>query len=195
MTLSRPQRVLRGSLAAAVATFTALLFHVAGGGASPAALGVLAPLVLSTAVCTLLAGRRMSLLRLSASVAVSQLLFHGLFLLGTPSGFVTGGGHVHHGVGVQIVFDGAAASDGGAMTAAHALAAAVTVAALHCGERVLAALRALARRVVVRVIRLPMAVDVAPPRASAPEIDCALLPLGVHLPSLRRRGPPALAPA
>ena len=193
MTLSRPQRVLRGSLAAAVATFTALLFHVAGGGASPAALGVLAPLVLSTAVCTLLAGRRMSLLRLSASVTASQLLFHGLFLLGTPSGSVTGGGHAHHGGGVQIVLDGTTASDDGVMTAAHALAAAVTVAALHAGERVLAALSALSRWIVVRVIRPRGIVDVAAPSLPAPDADRVLPALGVHVPSLRRRGPPAVA--
>ena len=183
MTLSRPQRVLRGSLAAAVATFTALLFHVAGGGAAPAALGVLSPLVLSTAVCALLAGRRMSLLRLSASVAVSQLLFHGLFLLGTPSGSVTGGGHAHHGGGVRIVLDGAAVSDDGAMTAAHALAAAVTVAALS----------ALSRWIVVRVIRPRGIVDVAAPSLPAPDADRVLPALGVHVPSLRRRGPPAVA--
>ncbi|MDR2997573.1 MAG: hypothetical protein LBU78_05595, partial [Microbacterium sp.] len=92
---SRRPAVIRGFAAASTATFVALAAHVTAGGAMPGPLGVLAPWLLSLMVCVLLAGRKLSALRLSISVIVSQLLFHGLFVLGmiTPTGTI--GGHVH----------------------------------------------------------------------------------------------------
>lgn len=80
----RHQRALRGSAAAVFATFVALASHMIGGGALPSAMGVVVPLVLSMLVCVLLAGRRLSLLRLSLSVLASQSLFHLLFSVFTP---------------------------------------------------------------------------------------------------------------
>ena len=47
--------------------------------------GIVAPWILALAVCTLLAGRALSLVRLASSVVVSQLLFHTLFVMGSPS--------------------------------------------------------------------------------------------------------------
>ena len=73
---SRLSRVARGGVAASVATWAALLSHVAAGGAMPGWLGVAVPLVLSVAVCTALAGRHLSLVRLAVAVTASQLLFH-----------------------------------------------------------------------------------------------------------------------
>ena len=83
MTSTRSARALRGALAAIVSTFVALLSHVAGGGEVPGLLGILVPLVLATAVCVPLAGRRLSVIRVSASVIASQVLFHALFVLGS----------------------------------------------------------------------------------------------------------------
>ena len=81
MSRSRATRVIRASVAASIATFVALFSHVAAGGAMPQWLGIAVPWVLSLAVCTVLVGRALSLVRLSAAVLVSQLLFHLLFHL------------------------------------------------------------------------------------------------------------------
>lgn len=81
----RHRRALRGTLAAAFATFVALTSHILGGGAFPSAMGVVVPLALSILVCVLLSGRRLSLPRLTFSVGISQTLFHLLFSLFTPT--------------------------------------------------------------------------------------------------------------
>jgi hypothetical protein len=154
------ERVARGTAAAAVSTFVALLSHVAGGGVVPAVEGVAVPLVLSFAVCTVLAGRRLSLPRLAASVVVSQLLFHVLFVLGSPTGMTATDGttassaHVH-----SIVLDTTAShghTDGAGMWWAHALAALVTIVALRRGERASAHLLGVARIVVLRLAIAPL---------------------------------------
>ncbi|SDR80278.1 hypothetical protein SAMN04489752_0304 [Brevibacterium siliguriense] len=80
----RHRRALRGTLAAVFATFVALTSHILGGGSFPTAMGIIVPLALSTFVCVLLAGRRLSLPRLTVSVGISQTLFHLLFSLFTP---------------------------------------------------------------------------------------------------------------
>lgn len=72
-------RLIRGVAAGTLATFVALFFHVAAGGHAPVLLGVVLPLVLAVFVSVVLAGRRLSLLRLSASVGISQSAFHWIF--------------------------------------------------------------------------------------------------------------------
>lgn len=85
MTPSRsPLRLLRGGMAASLATGVALGGHLVGGGAIPSWLGVAVPWWLAVTVCTVLAGTRFSLLRMGAAVFASQALFHGLFTAGTP---------------------------------------------------------------------------------------------------------------
>src|SRR5699024_8570924 len=76
---ARHTRLLRGAAAGAFATFVALFSHVAGGGQAPTPLGVGVPLLLAVFVCVVLAGRKLSLVRLSASVGVSQTAFHWIF--------------------------------------------------------------------------------------------------------------------
>jgi len=150
MERTRAVRAARGAAAATLATFVALLSHVAGGGAMPGWLGVVVPWTFSLLVCVPLAGRRLSVVRLSIGVVLSQALFHVLFVLGAGSstGLVGVG---HH--GMMVLPDGAGgASAGGAtaaaaveamlwgdaaMWAAHLTAAALTIAALHRGESAL----------------------------------------------------------
>lgn len=81
----RHRRALRGTLAASAATFVALTSHILGGGAFPTTMGLIVPLSLSILVCVALAGRRLSLPRLTVSVGTSQTLFHLLFSLFTPT--------------------------------------------------------------------------------------------------------------
>ncbi|WP_454117996.1 hypothetical protein [Microbacterium lacticum] len=99
MCRSRTPRVARGAVVASVATFTALLSHVVAGGAVPGPLGILAPWLLALMASTLLAGRTLSLVRLGASVLVSQALFHTLFVMGaaTPAATMPAMSHHDHG--------------------------------------------------------------------------------------------------
>ena len=196
MTPSRKSAVVRGFAAASLATFAALAGHVTGGGQMPGPLGILIPWIFSFMVCVLLAGRKLSIIRLSISVAVSQFLFHVLFVLGTiePSG--TAVGHVH---GAPLVLpSGAGMTEAvvadGTMWVGHLLAAIVTVVIAHRGERMLLALRALAIQVVLWVRRRVDAVLGSPELLDARDVSVALdisRPLESRmLATLRGRAPP-----
>jgi hypothetical protein len=194
-------RIARGSSAAFIATFTALVSHVAAGGAMPAATGLIVPLLLSAAVCILLAGRRLSAVRLSVAVLISQGIFHVLFVLGADPLIV---GHLH-GAELTAAMSAAAASTTttivpttAAMWMGHAVAAALTITALHRGESAVRSGLALVREIVaasarrVRLLlgaiatRRPVRTPIPAPRRIVPRPA----PL---LRSVRRRGPP-LAP-
>lgn len=189
----RAHRARHGLVASTFATFTALYFHVAGGGEFPSWLGIVAPWVLASTVCVLLAGRKPSLLRIGISVGVSQFAFHGLFMLAAPSGASLSGGHVH---GAVAAMPPMSAHDHGtsSMTVAHVVAAVLTTAVLYQAERVWAFLRHLVATVVSwfrarldvvvptsgRAHRLPVVARIAP------------APAGYFAVTSRRRGPPSL---
>lgn len=190
MPRSRATRVLRGTIAASVATFVALMSHVAAGGALPNGLGVAVPWVLSLAVCTVLAGRKLSLTRMSVAVGVSQILFHSLFAVGISSGISAS--HAHHSSMPIIVGESAAIDP--MMWIAHAVAAFITIAALYRGEATFGILLKVARDLLFRARRriqaLPVAPRLSPPVLAEPQ---ALRPLG-WVPALTpRRGPPLLS--
>lgn len=150
MTESRKPAVVRGFAASSLAIFVALAGHVSGGGEMPGALGILVPWVFSFMICVLLAGRSLSLIRLGLSVAVSQFLFHTLFVLGTitPSGVAAP--HVH---GAPLVLPPTsgipeAVTADASMWLGHGLAALLTIVALYRGERLILAIRDLALQLV-----------------------------------------------
>jgi hypothetical protein len=181
--------------------------HVSAGGAVPGWLGIAVPWVLSVMVCTILAGRKLSLLKLSVAVVVSQLLFHTLFVLGTVSTVASGampvGAHAHVLMPVAPVSDATAimvpvmVQSDLTMWLMHGLAAMVTVAALYRGERAVLHLRSVTaefagwmRRRLVRAVPVlflrpfgRLATDTSPGWHVAP---------APHLTLLRRRGPPLL---
>ncbi|WP_228278242.1 hypothetical protein [Brevibacterium limosum] len=115
----RHRRALRGTLAATAATFVALTSHILGGGTFPTAMGVIVPLALSSLVCVLLAGRRLSLPRLTISVGVSQTLFHLLFSLFTATGSAAAGGGLTGLLGSHSAHSTASHASG--MAGAHAM--------------------------------------------------------------------------
>lgn len=197
MRQSRKPAVLRGFAASVLAIFVALAGHVTAGGAMPGPLGILVPWMLAFMACVLLAGRRLSAVRLGISVALSQFLFHVLFVLGTitPSGSV--GGHVH-GSALQLPpTDGLSAdvTADGMMWFGHIIAAFVTILALHRGERMLLGLRDLTEQSMRWLRRRIDAIHFTPtpshpvsePASCEPE---ALRDLAFLSP-LRGRAPPA----
>ncbi|KAA9156417.1 hypothetical protein F6B41_01930 [Microbacterium lushaniae] len=187
-----------------MATFVALVSHVTGGGQMPGWLGVVVPLVLSVAVCTVLAGRRLSLWRMSLAVAVSQMCFHTLFVLGTFSPSAAAGessSHHMHG-SVPILMDDSAAAThlhaGASMWLMHGVAAVVTIAALYRGERTFNRLREIAveftrwarRRLSPVLIALP----IAPAHPLVPvTVEQSRPVVSLLVFSVTRRGPPAVA--
>lgn len=199
VTESRKPAVIRGFAASSLAIFVALAGHVSGGGQMPGALGIVVPWVFSFMICVLLAGRSLSLIRLTFSVAVSQFLFHTLFVLGTvtPSGVSVP--HVH---GAPLAIPATpglpeAVTADASMWLGHALAALLTVSALYRGERLIIVARNLAvqlgrwlRRRVDHVLVLPA---LRLPRALRGIFDVARTGDLVLLATLRGRAPPLSA--
>jgi hypothetical protein len=198
-------RVVRSAVAASMATFVALVSHVLGGGAIPAALGILVPLVLSLSVTVLLTGKKLSLWRLSISVAASQVIFHTLFVLGTPlNSGIRVSPTLGHSMHSDVTFLPSTAAEGdmaGMMHASptmwlsHSIAAGITIAALYRGERVLLRLRELAVHMVAWVRRKLTAGLVRPtplPAKLALGLGWTSTSLsdGFELSPLQRRGPP-----
>jgi hypothetical protein len=199
---ARWARFARGWAIAGFSTFVAALSHTLGGGHAPGWLGVVLSLAFAGVVCVALASRGMSLLRLSASVALSQVIFHGLFSVGVPGGALTvdavSTSHGHETVHVLAGAGGAAPvlePHGVGMWFFHAIAAVITVAALRYGDgiihRILDVARLAIRRLVDRAgaVNLP---DVARFERPTGPVFVATGPLTVTS-SMPRRGPPALA--
>lgn len=191
---ARITSVARGAVAAALATFVALLSHVSAGGEMPGWIGIAVPLALSFVACSALAGRRLSWWRFSLAVVVSQILFHTLFVLGS---FDATAGHVH---GALPVSTGEVVASGpmdAAMLLGHAVAAAVTALALHRGERTIALLRVLAGRAAAWLrarVRVAVPFGPAPVRRVLADVVAPVRPVAVLLAdSAHRRGPPVLA--
>lgn len=199
MRTSRAPRVVRAALAASVATFAALLSHVVAGGAVPGPLGVAVPWLLSLAVCTVLTGRRLSLLRLSIAVPLSQTLFHVLFVVGAGSAQpVTP--HAHHTLFELMPEATMLAPVDPAMWLGHAVAAILTVALVHRGERTMAALAVVAANLTAwlrrRVWMPPILTGFPAPARPHPAADAVpLLVPRLGADAVDRRGPPSPAVA
>ena len=210
MTQARGQRAWRGSAAAGFATFVALTSHVIGGGALPTPMGLLVPLALSTLVCVLLAGRRLSLPRLSLSVLVSQSLFHLLFSVFTPMAGTSGPTNamerhaMHHGGAASM--SGAMSSSGAdvmaahshtspAMLAAHLVAAVLTIAMIYWSEVLPERIGSFVRLVIHALLPSPARPIPVPSRPTRHLGVVDILPrhLGVLRSPVLTRGPPVTA--
>lgn len=182
---ARRLRVLRGSGAAFVATTIAATAHTVSGGGAPPAWLLLAVIILATPIAATLIGARPSAWRLTAAVAAAQVLLHTAFAaIGTDAPAALHG-HSHDLISLAAVAAPGAAS----MTAGHLIAAALTIALLATGERMLTALARGIRRhlrvpsVTVRPIAAVVRQDFAHPRPHS----------ALVLTSVSRRGPPAFA--
>ncbi|WP_145962066.1 hypothetical protein [Renibacterium salmoninarum] len=135
-------RLLRGWSAASFATLTAACSHTVGGGSFPFGIAFLLALTLSALVCTVLAGKKISLPRLILAVVGSQLIFHRLFALLGDASFgsaaSTPSGHHHRPFALPglSTADLSSATSGAEqlMLFAHLAAGILTVAAFRRGE-------------------------------------------------------------
>jgi hypothetical protein len=182
---SRWARFARGFSAAGFATFVAVFSHTVAGGTAPSAFGILASVVLSASVCTILAGRTLSIVRLTGSVAVSQALFHGIFSsVGTPVALA-------HDMTAMAVAPPAHEHSTGGMWLAHVVAGLITVVAFRYAEAAFWGLADTARLFLARLLALTFATPVPSRRPVAvPERTVLPADLAVLLSSMRHRGPP-----
>ena len=192
---SRGARVIRGVIAAGFATFVAALFHVAGGGLPPSALALTLSLVFSALGSIALVGRRSSLWRTASAVALSQFLFHALFVLSPSAHFAGATGYIHPGTHLTMVADASATmpgmdAGGGLMWVSHLAAAAVTVMALRYGERVFVAVCEFTVFALRRLLTVAFQVETFELPARVETVPVVLPPATVLLGGLRHRGPP-----
>lgn len=223
--VSPAARLVRGTLAAAVSTLAASASHGMADGAALFTLGTLVALCLATPFCVALAGRELSLRRLSVAVILSQTAFHGLFRLlghgphaahgahGSASAHAAHAAeaagahpslHAGHGGSIPMPEAGAGAMehhtlffDGSAtMALSHLVAALATIAVLRQGERALALVWRLLALVLPALPAAPRAVVVGPqPARPAHFSPQPLTDLGLVLSGVGRRAPPLFAAA
>ncbi|MDD7944943.1 hypothetical protein PUW79_09915 [Microbacterium sp. NE2HP2] len=130
----RRARALRGTASAAIATVFAATAHTISGGLAPFWLIVVATLLAAPAAVWL-AGRAPSAWRTCLVVLASQGLFHTFFSIAGSTDPTAPLGHVHGGTLAALGPVAHTHAFGMNMTATHVVAAAVTVATLVVGER------------------------------------------------------------
>ncbi|WP_217584214.1 hypothetical protein [Microbacterium sp. GbtcB4] len=149
-------RLTRGVAAASTATLTALIFHVSSGGRVPGWLGIVIPFLFATLFCIFVASAKPSVPRLVVSVAMSQFLFHTLFILGAGnSDSATAPLQLsHHGTTpIQNIVTSSTANATPVepvdltMWAGHAVAASLTILALSTGDSLLRCLLRISKRI------------------------------------------------
>ena len=181
---SRWARVARGITAAAFATFVAAFSHALAGGSAPSYFGVGASFVISAMICTILAGRTLSVVRLGVSICASQLLFHALFSgLGTPA-------PAHHDMTVMVDAAVPHLHAAPTMWAAHAVAAVITVIAFRFGEQSFWGVAGTARLLLARLLVAVVPTLHVPRPVVAGERRFVPRDLSLLLSPMRHRGPP-----
>jgi hypothetical protein len=192
---------------ALAATSLAAASHGLADGSLPSLPVLTLILAISGALCTALAGRRLSLPRTSAGVLLSQGAYHLLF--GLCAHQHTAAGRLtetvsHHGTETSIVWTAAAGMpaegaqlldgsvSGAPMLAAHLAAALLTIAILRKGGLAArATAEALLLATPVAILRWEPAPAVVPLARPATCQRPGLPDFGVPLLALRHRGPPA----
>ena len=191
---SRAARSLRGLGAGTAATMVAAVSHGLAGGTFPGLAGIALALVFSAAVSIALVGLRMPVLRLAASIVLSQLAFHVVFSTLGNAGEVHSAGH--HGA-VSVVdsgLSGAAIVTHASpfMWLAHGIAAVLTLLALVLGERAIVGLRDTARMLLARVLTpASLARPMTLPRAARPQLTPVPRAARELVAACGLRGPPA----
>lgn len=192
-------RFVRGWFCAGFATLFAAASHIVAGGVVPG-LAVILSLSVGALVCVVLAGRRLSFVRVVCGVGVSQILFHTLFdVLAKAPGYSGAVSDHQHGLGSwsgagvthaasPIAGTGVEAS----MMVSHLVAGLLTIIAVRRGENLWWALLSILTTTVVAILRvctLPPVGAINPRIPNRPAVN-ALEEL-LHLDArLQLRGPP-----
>ncbi|MGK2938172.1 MAG: hypothetical protein ACSLFR_10280 [Solirubrobacteraceae bacterium] len=192
---TRWARFVRGWVTTGFAVFVAAFAHVAGGGHAPDWLAVAVSLAFAGILCVPLAGKTLSLPRLTISVAGAQAVFHTLFALAGGQGHAITTGH--HGA---VIFTATALAEHGddgaqSMTLAHVIAAVITIVALRFGESAFWGIVARAKAGMPRLRTHSPVAFAQPASTPAPQRELAPTRLRELAASVSRRGPPALLPA
>lgn len=197
--MSRGIRVARGAWFAAFATFFAAASHMLAGGNAPAPVALVVTMVAVLPLCVALAGRELSLWRVSLAVALSQGLFHWSFAsIGATTAAATSSSpvsaHAEHLGLVSTFVPSFAASTTSAswlMLFSHVVAAACTVLMLRFGERAVRRIREAVTTAGARLFTKTLAPLVLPREGRAVAAAAApLRPLIISRSSLSLRGPP-----
>jgi len=164
---TRWARFARGWLAALFSTLVAAVSHSLAGGDSPSVVSLAIALAFAGIACIALTGKSVSIVRLTASVAASQIAFHTLFSTisstAVPAHVVGGTAHDHGATAVLVTGgSGAAHHTDGWMWLGHAAAALVTIVALRYGEGAFWRLREIAALFVRTVIAAQPVVPLLP---------------------------------
>jgi len=188
---SRPARLTRGLVAAVFSTVVAAGSHTLAGGDAPGTLAFAVTLAFAAVTCVILTGKRLSLPRLAFAVGLSQFAFHGLFsALGGFAAPVIA--RSHHDMGTMSgLADASSHHTSALMWFAHGVAALLTVLALRFGESAFWSLRALAGRVIRKLVAFsPTALPAPGTRTPAAARLFAPRFFDLHSSALRYRGPP-----
>ncbi|MBH0053901.1 hypothetical protein I6E74_06930 [Salinibacterium sp. SWN139] len=185
---TRAMRVLRGSLAALFATFAAAISHQIAGGVAPSLFGIGVSLVISVAICTLLAGRTVSMVRLSAAILASQGMYHTLFSsMLAPEGIAP-----HDMAAMTFDFSSAAQTADSAMSLSHLAAAVITILMFTYAEVALWGLFDTARVFLSRLLSSTSLTTIHVLEFRVVPGATPATPLGARVLSIMRyRGPPA----
>jgi hypothetical protein len=189
----RATRTLRGLAAGTVATLVAAASHGLGGGGLPGGAGLALALAFSVIVSIALTGRRLPVVRLAASIVLSQLAFHVVFSTLGGAGEVISSGHGHHGTVRVTTAAESVAHASPLMWFAHVVAAAATIVALVYGERALAAIASTARMLLSAILRPVIIVAAIFTRDHRPSRQHSLVPRAARdlVVACGLRGPPA----
>lgn len=194
--MSRSTRTARGAAGSLAATLLAAASHgIAGGTITWPAVAVTA--ILALPLCTALAGRVASLWRLATAVGIAQFLYHWIFagvdLVSADPQRPPAPAHAAHLAALQG-FAPDLASAGSADTAmwiGHAVAAVLTVALLHRGERACLALAHLVRRALPWARPRPVPVSSRRPAIRPLVFRAPLRARFLTRSAISHRGPPA----
>jgi hypothetical protein len=198
---TRWARFARGWTAAVFSTLVAAGSHAVAGGGSASLLALVVALAFAGVTCVALTGTRLSLLRVAASVALSQVAFHTVFstIASAPGGTSVSRPHDHS---QALSLDAGEASAApshhtdGWMWLGHAVAAVLTIIALRYGEGAFWRLRSIAALFVRIVLVAVPALSPRPrPRPVAAEPVFVALFCAFVRSSLGLRGPPVGAVA
>jgi hypothetical protein len=165
-------RFTRGWLAALFSTLVAAGSHTLAGGTGPSGIALVLALAFAGMTCIALTGKRLSLPRLAAAVALSQFAFHAAFsTIGSPIAGMAGGAHDHAAaVSLLAPETGSTTHVDAWMWVGHAAAAVLTTVALRHGEAAFWRLRGIARLAVLTVLAALPFLPVAPRSIPHPKV-------------------------